>query len=499
MKGSLIFKGFYYKLAAVLFGLFCLIGVLYVLLTFYATRIYFQEVNQKLNRTLAQNLASEKILKNDGRVDEKALQDIFQMIMVVNPNIEVYLLDPNGEILAFSAPPEKVKRQGVSLVPVKEFLDKTGFFPIQGDDPRDLKRKKVFSAAPISLNNQTQGYLYIILGGEEFDTVAAMFRGSYILRLCIWAVVGGLSFALVAGLLLFFRITLPLRRLAADMEIFRRSDFSGSPDFLLSFKGRSGDEIDCIGSIFAQLAERVIQQIKELRHVDALRREFVANITHDLRTPLTSLQGYLETLLLKEGELTTDEQRNYLTIAFKRSDQLGKLVARLFELAKLDSPDFQVQFESFSLGELIYDIMQKFRLVVEKKKICLQTNFVEDLPLVFADIALIERVFENLIENAVRYTPERGSITVAVLPESGRLIVQVADTGSGIEPEDLRHLFDCSYPLKRERQLDTKGTGLGLSITRRILELHGSDIKVDSTVDVGTTFLFTLPVYRAKS
>ena len=154
-----MFKTLNCKLAVVLLGLFCIIGILYMLLTLYTTRLYFQEVNQKLNRTLAQNLASETSLMKDGRVNEKALEDIFHMLMVVNPNIEVYLLNPNGIILSFSAPPEKVKRQKVSMAPLKSFLNKTDAFPILGDDPRDLKRKKVFSAAPILLKNQIQGYL----------------------------------------------------------------------------------------------------------------------------------------------------------------------------------------------------------------------------------------------------------------------------------------------------------------------------------------------------
>ncbi|MGO9612307.1 MAG: ATP-binding protein [Dissulfurispiraceae bacterium] len=490
-----MFKTLYCKLAVVLMGLFCLIGVLYMLLTLYTTRLYFQEVNQKLNGSLAQNLASETNFMKDGRVNEKALKDIFQMLMVVNPYIEVYLLDQNGTILAFSAPPGNVKRQKVSMAPLKSFLNKTAAFPILGDDPRDLKRKKVFSAAPISLKNQIQGYLYVILGSEKLETAAEMLQGSYILRLSIWAVAGGLLFALLTGLLLFFLMTLRLQRLTAGMETFRQSDFTEYPDLLPFFKGSSGDEIGRLGSIFSQMAERIIQLIKELRQADALRRELVANITHDLRTPLTSLHGYLETLLLKEGKLTQQEQRDFLTTAIKRSNQLGKLVTSLFELARLDSPDVQVCFESFSLAELVQDIMQKFQLAVEKKKIKLQQNFPEHLPLTLADIGLVERVFENLIENATRYTPENGSITVSASFESGRVKVQVSDTGKGIRPEDIPYLFNRSYRRGHSHADSAGGLGLGLAITKRILELHGSDIKVDSVVDVGTTFTFTLPVY----
>jgi two-component system OmpR family sensor kinase len=492
-------KNLYAKLAAVLLGLFLLIGVLYILLTLYTTRLYFQEVNQKLNRILAQHLVSEKILMKGGRADEEALKNIFHMLMVVNPAIEVYLLDPKGNILAFSAPPGKVKRQSVSLEPVKRLLGGTSSLPILGDDPRDLTQKKIFSAAPITLNSRTEGYLYIILGGEEFETEAQMLQGSYILGLSMWAAAGGLLFALLAALLLFNRMTRPLRQLTAVMEAFRQSDFSEPPDFSHRFHVHSENEIDRISTIFMQMADRIVLQIRELKEADTHRREFIANITHDLRTPLTSLQGYLETLLLKEGALSVGEQRNYLTIAIKRADQLGKLVSELFDLAKLDSPDAQVRFEPFSLSELIQDILQKFQLAVENKKITLQMNMVETLPLVFADIGLCERLLENLIENAIRYTPQNGSISFSAIAKNDRLAVNVSDTGSGIRPEDIPHLFDRFYRKDRNRPASNSESGLGLAIAKRILELHGSSLEVSSTVNVGTTFSFTLPVYETRS
>jgi two-component system, OmpR family, sensor kinase len=494
-----MFKTLYFKLAAVLVGIFCLIGVLYILLTLYTTQMYFQEVNQKLNRTLAQNLVSEKILMKDGRVNQEALQDIFRMMMVVNPGIEVYLLDPNGTILAFSAPPGKMKRQTVSLYPIKQLLNGTSSLPIMGDDPRDLTHKKIFSVSPISLKGSIQGYVYVILGGEEFDTVAQMLQGSYILRLSVWAAAGVLLFALLTALLLFNRMTRRLQSLATTMETFRQRDFSESPDLLSRSRTGSNNEIDRIGTIFMHMADRIVHQIKELREADALRRESITNIAHDLRTPLTSLQGYLETLLIKEGGLTPEERRNYLTIAIKRSEQLGKLVSELFELAKLDSPDVQVSFEPFSLDELIQDVMQKFQLVAEMKKITLHTNAAESLPLALADIGLCERVLENLIENAVRYTGEDGSISVSAVPKDERIEVQVSDTGTGIRPEDITQLFDRSSRLKREHPKDAERAGLGLAIVKRILELHGSDIRVNSAVNIGTTFTFTLPVYRTHS
>jgi two-component system OmpR family sensor kinase len=491
-----MFKNLYTRLAAVLLGLFLLIGVLYIQLTLYTTRLYFQEVNQKLNRILAQHLVSENILMKNGRVEEEAVRNIFHMLMVVNPIIEVYLLDANGNILSFSAPPGKVRRQSVSVEPIKRLLNGETSMPVLGDDPRDPTQQKIFSAAPITVNSRTEGYLYIILGGEEFETEAQMLQGSYILQLSIWAAGAGLLFALLAALLLFNRMTRRLRLLTTAMEDFKRSDFTEVPAFLNRLPA-GGDEIDRIGTIFKSMADRIIGQIRDLKSSDAHRRELMANIAHDLQTPLTSLQGFLETLIMKEGTLTSGEQRIYLATAGKRADQLGKLVAGLFELAKLDSPDIQVRSEAFSLSELVQDILQKFQLSAEKKKVVLQMKVAEKLPLAFADIGLCERVIENLIDNALRYTPEGGSIIVEALPEEERITVKVSDTGSGIPPEDIPHLFDRFSRRGRNGEDSTSGSGLGLIISKRILELHGSDIEVRSIVNVGTTISFSLPVYHS--
>ncbi len=488
-----MFKSLSVRLAAVLFGLFLLIGILYILLTLYTTRIYFQEVNQKLNRILAQHLVSERILLRNGRVDEKALTNIFHMLMVVNPVIEVYLLDRDGTIMAFSAPPGKVKRTSVDLGPVKRLLGGNAALPVLGDDPRDLREKKVFSASPIMHDGELQGYLYIILGGEAFESEAQMLRGSHILRLSIWAAAGGLLFALLAALLLFNRMTLRLRQLASAMEMFRQNDFSEPPQLLRRYPVRSGDEIDTIGTIFSQMAGRIVGQIKVLKESDAHRRELVANIAHDLRTPMTSLQGYLETLLMKQDTLSREEQRSYIETAIKRSNQMATLVSELFELAKLDSPDFRARREPFSLDELVQDIVQKFMIAARDKQVRLEMVSNDNLPLVHADVGLVERVLENLIQNALRYTPAGGRIMIYCREKQDRVEVRVSDTGSGIPAENIPRLFDRFSLRERGSRSGQEGSGLGLAITRRILELHGSGIEVESSVGVGTTFTFSLP------
>jgi two-component system OmpR family sensor kinase len=276
----------------------------------------------------------------------------------------------------------------------------------------------------------------------------------------------------------------------AAMDEFRQSDFADQPRVAVSPRA-GGDEVHRLASTFEEMADRMVLQVQKLKEVDLLRRELVANVSHDLRTPLASLQGYLDTLLLKEGVLTREEQRRFLEIASKHSMRLGRLVAELFELAKLDAQVTPLRLEPFSIAELVQDVVQKYQLRAQQGGIALTAaTDPEQLPLVSGDIALIERVLENLIDNAIRHTPAGGAITIALTPEGERVRVQVSDTGVGISEEHLPHIFDRFY--RAEQPVRGDGAGLGLAIAKRILELHGTLLEAESRVDEGTTFVFSV-------
>jgi signal transduction histidine kinase len=483
-----VLRTLYGRLAAALLLLFLLTGLSAIAVARYAAEMYQQEVAQKLNYTLAEHIVAERLPLHGRRVDEAALKDIFHMLMVINPSIEVYLLDAEGSILAFSAAPERVKRERVALEPIDRFLRRAGRLPVLGDDPRGLGRRKVFSAAAIPASGRPQGYLYVILGGEDHDSIAEGLRGSYILRVTTGAIAASTVAAIAAGLVLFSFLTGRLRRLGQAMEAFRGSGFTVAPVLPPRFPP-AGDEIDKLQDAFAAMAERITEQLKCLKQTDALRRELVANVSHDLRTPLASLRGYLDTLLLKHDSLSADQRKEYLAVAVRQSTHLGKLVSDLFELAKLESQETRPRQEWFSLGELIQDVAQKFRLEAEGKNVPVETDFGNGAALVWADIALIERVLENLIENALRHTEPGGAIRMALRGDDGFVEVLVSDTGRGIPAEALAHVFDRSFSLDR----DHRRGGLGLAIAKRILELHGSSIAVTSTPGEGTRFSFRLP------
>jgi len=486
----------YGKLAAFLLVLFALIGSAHVLLTVFTTKRHIQEVNQQLNRGLAEHLVSAQILMEAGRVNQAALEEVFHMLMVINPNIELYLLGPEGDILAFSAPPATVERERVSLAPIRRFLSGSSVLPILGDDPRGRGRQKIFSVAPIpfaSEGSTVGGYLYIVLASEEYDSVVEMLGQSYILRLSLGMAAVGLLFALLGGLAGFRVLTRRLRALAASMDEFRRRRLGGDDAGGDGQSRRSGDELDELARSFEEMARRIDDQMQQLEAEDVLRRELVANVSHDLRTPLATLHGYLETLSLKEATLTPTERAAYLEAAIRHSQRLGRLIDELFELAKMDAGETHPHPEAFSMAELVQDVVQEFQLRAAERGIQLEAHPGVDLPFVEADIGMVERVLENLLENALRYTPERGRVTVRTIPDGPNLHIEIEDTGSGIAPADLPRIFDRFYRAGADGSM-AGGSGLGLAISKRILELHGCPIEARSTLGRGTTFAFGLPV-----
>ena len=485
------------KLSAVLLGLLCLTGLLYLALTLFITRTYLWEVNQKLNHRLAADLtthlAERGLLRSDPATQARARAEVKEL-MAINPSVEVYLLDAQGKILTYSVPPAEVKRRQVSLTPLRQFLHGDKLLPILGDDPRGFNRQKIFSAADFSERGDT-GYVYVILGGEDYDSVSLLLERSVILRSSLGMAAIILMVVLIAGLFLFRLLTRRLRGLTRMIEQFQGVDNTVFPGPVLS---TPSDEIDCLGLVYGQMSQRIQSQMQALTQADTLRRELIGNVSHDLRTPLAALQGYLETLMMKEGSLTAEEQKSYVMTALRHSARLATLVAELFELARLDSHETQAHPEPFALGELAQDMVQQFALAGEKKQVGLHLDAPQELPFVFADIGLIARVLENLLENALRHTPEEGTITLRLAPQGGRVSVQVADTGEGIAPEVLPHIFERFYRAPNPVS-PSGGAGLGLAIARRILEMHCSSLEVKSVPGQGTTFTFSLPTQSLPS
>jgi two-component system OmpR family sensor kinase len=485
-----MFRTLYSKLALTLFVMLCVVGVVLIQVIGQSSKLYQQEVAQKLNRDLAMYIVREHALFQDNGINQAALDELFHQLMVINPSIEVYLLDSQGNIISYNAPQGAVKRDRVALEPVRAYLAGKARFPLRGDDPRSREGRKVFSVAAVPGPGGVRGYLYVVLGSEQYEHIAGMPGNSYILDSALVVLLIALVAALGGGLLAFAVLTRRLRQLSEIMRRYAGEQSAGSA--ALRYPGRSDDEIGVLGQQFNTMADRISAQLDTLKRMDGVRREMVANISHDLRTPLTTMRGYLETLVMQHDTLDSAQQQEYQQIALGHSQRMAGMVEELFELARLDSCESVVYAEPFSICELVQDVSQNFRLRAQEKSVMLDVNLDPGTPPVYGDIGMMQRVLENLLENGLRHTPTGGHIRIGVDVDSGNVVVQVADTGCGIAAEDVPHIFERFY--QRDRyQSGGENAGLGLAIVRRILELHGSVIQVSSRIGQGTIFSFRLP------
>lgn len=484
-----MFKTLYAKLSVALIALLMVVAIFYAVFSVSTFSYSQQKIGQQLNLDLAKNLVADRALVAEGKMDEKAISKTFMEYMVINPSIELYLLDRQGKILSYSAEKGKVKRKSVSLAPVRDFLDGKKF-PVLGDDPRSHDRQKIFSVTPIPNRDNPEAYLYVVLLGEQYDSAEQMIKESLFWQQTGLALLGSLLVGLVIGLILFRKLTHRLNLLAKTMDNFALNDFSRFE--MMPSPNKYNDEIDSLNNTFVRMAGRLQEQLTELKQQDNLRRELIANVSHDLRTPVAILYGYLETLCLKDKQLSNEDKQQYIHQAMRSSERLNHLINELFELAKLEAHETVPHKESFNLTELAYDVVQKFQLKAEKKQIALRLHADDNAIFAYADIALIARVFENLIGNAVKFTPEQKTIDIHLTASGDLTIARIKDSGPGIASEDLGRIFDRFYQ-GDENSNRTKPGGLGLAIAKRIMELHQGTIDVISQPGTGTEFSFSLP------
>ncbi|MBI5473771.1 MAG: HAMP domain-containing histidine kinase [Ignavibacteriae bacterium] len=489
MRGRIL-GSLYWKLSAAFLVPLLLVGAGYTYLTLFSSEMYFAETSQRLNVGLAQRIVEDIKPFINGKPNLEGMNQLFHDVMVVNPSVEVYLLDSEGKILTFDAPKEKVKARSVSLQPIAEFLQSDGKKLVLGDNPRDLRTPKVFSVAPVTLDDKVVGYVYVILSGEEFDSTADRIRQSHFLTLGLQGLLVSLAAAGCIGLAALALVTRKLRRLTAAALAFTEGDYSRRVSIT------SNDELDELGRAFNTMADTLSQHVSDLERTDALRRELIANVSHDLRTPLASAQGYLETVLMKESDLSAPERQSYLEIIFSNMERLSRLIEELFELSKLEAKQTQLHVEPFSIADLANDLAQKFAPIAEKKEVRIVPEFSQNLPSVVADIGLIDRVLHNLLDNAISYTNSGGEAKIVLREYGSKLRVSIEDTGVGISAQDLPYVFNRFYQSRTHGK--TGGAGLGLAIAKKILEAHGEVISVESRAGEGTKFSFELPLAKSR-
>ncbi len=487
---SKIFNSLYWKISGIFLVFTVLLTAIFIFISVKFSEKYNQEAQQKINGEIAAGAIKEvsPVFVADS-INEQAIHVLMHSMMAVNPSIEVYLLDPEGKILTFVVPGKDVKTESVSLEPIKQFLARSNHQTIIGDDPRNPDSPKIFSAAEIVEEGKLKGYMYIILASTQYTSTMTALENSFILKLGVRSLLIALLLTSILGLLSIWIITRNLNKIITAVQSFKEGNHS------VRIQLNTGGELANVANTFNSMAKTIEQNIIQLKSVEELRKELIANVSHDLRSPIASIQGFTETILLKEESISEEERKKYLEIILQNSENLSKLVNDLFELSKLESNPQMIQPEPVQVAELVQDVADKFQIVAKQKNISINTIYSKSLPLVYADIQMTDRVFQNILDNAIKYCSANDVVTIELELKNDGVLVKISDTGKGIAEDDLPYIFTRYY--KGSKAKSANSTGLGLAIVKKILDLHKTSIEVYSKINRGTRFEFTLPLYAA--
>jgi signal transduction histidine kinase len=470
-----------------------------------------QESLQRLSHGLARHIVSQwpEITAADATgTDAGARKALLQMLMTVNPGVQVYLLDAAGRVQHYIGEPGMVREHQVDLDAVRAFLAGAAL-PLRGTDPMGSGLPRIFSAAMFPQrpgDTVPPGYLYVVLDGSAREQVAAQLGAGKLWTGVAWALLAGLLLTLVLGLFTVRQLSLPLRRLASRIDGYQRgqASASGLGDGNQAKGGAAapsspplGDEVAALSGAFAQLRARVESHADREHRQMAEHREMMASVAHDLRTPLTALHGHLEALEQggSPGDAASRPQRGLvLQAALAQSRKVGRLSQQLFELAALQSGDPVLQRERFALDEVVSDAVQKFEVGHARPPVTLDGESPGRLEL-DGDLQLIERALTNLIDNALRHAPQQQPVRVSLRREGMQAQIVVEDSGPGL-PAELQDRLVKGVSLREPPIRRRSGGigGLGLAIAQRVAMLHGGSLRPLPAPSGGTRLCLLLPL-----
>jgi signal transduction histidine kinase len=308
-----------------------------------------------------------------------------------------------------------------------------------------------------------------------------------LITIILEAVIIGVAIAAVLSFIISKPLLQPIIGMTKAAEAMAGGDFSRKIDV------DSDDEIGILAQTFNDMAQRLMTTLEEIKKSETLRREFVANVSHELRTPLTSIRSYAETLT-DYHDIPKEMENDFLHVILNESDRMTKIVQDLLELSRYDAGSSKLTVDTLSLEQSIRDVTDAIALEAKKHRHTVNVKLNKNLPHIKGDKARLEQVFLNILSNAVKYTPDGGTIDITSGRREGAVWIRIKDNGIGIPKEDLLRIFDRFYRVDKARSRQSGGTGLGLSIAREIVVRHGGNIIIDSVPGEGTAVTVTLPI-----
>lgn len=385
---------------------------------------------------------------------------------------QLWIINPSGRVIMTTQSPLDVEHKTIvenfdSTVTAGSFYTIGNFF--------DCFSEEMLSVfAPITSNYKVRGYVVIHV---PMSTIRASSESLLNISYILLAIV----FLLSLIILIFFTemVYIPLRKITTATEQYAAGNLH------YEFTVESEDEMGYLAASLSLMAS-------EIARSEDNQKKFIANVSHDFRSPLTSIKGYLEAM--QDGTIPPELYGKYLGIVLNETDRLIKLTSSLLTLNNLNMKGVILEKSTFDISQVIRSVAASFEGTCRQKHVGIELVLCGDRLPVLADKSKIEQVLYNLVDNAIKFSHSDSSIKIETSEKHGKVFVSVKDSGIGIPKESLKLIFDRFYKTDLSRGKDKKGTGLGLSITKEIIQAHNENINVISTEGVGTEFIFTLPV-----
>ena len=314
-----------------------------------------------------------------------------------------------------------------------------------------------------------------VLFNQRVPEIKKMYRS--MTKKTVSVIIIAMLFSAIVFYFISLKITTPIKKISAAVTEFSKGNFEKKVEYT------SDNEL-------GELANNINHMAASLENLENLRRGFVSDVSHELRTPMTTISGFVEGIL--DGTIPPESRDEYLSVVLSESKRLSRLVTNLLQISRMESGETAVNKTDFDINELVRLALLKFEMMITPKNIDVLLSVDDGRLMVNADKDSITQVLINLINNAVKFTPDGGKISIDVKNADEKVIVSIKNTGHGIEPDKLEHIWERFYKTDTSRSMDRSGVGLGLYIVKRIISMHGESINVRSTVDEYTEFSFTL-------
>ena len=457
----------------------------------------YDRANAFLDRVLAKNL--DLLELQAAKPDE--FVPWLKSLLLFEPDTQLYLLTSQGRMLASTGSMVHGPNYQVALAPLQVAAAKARAPYVMGDDPEHMAKDAVIAARPLRTrpNDEVAGYLYLVaqqprLEGGRMELLRASLAGP--------AALGVLAVILVATLMaawIVAAVTRPLQVLSREVAAAAREGFNAVPSTqpAATTAALRRDEFGQLHEGFQKLLATLREQWNRLLELDRFRREGVSNLSHDLRSPLTATVACLETLQQRwQDDDTRDADRQLILVALRNTRNAAGLVRSLGDLALLDEPSFKLDAMLIDVVDVLGDVVLRFADRAAQQGVALTCEARGTAaPFARLDIELFERALANVVDNALKFTPRGGHVTLSAAVDDGGVVVRIADSGRGIPHADLPRLFDRLYQSRESTApaAGDGGKGLGLAIVKRIVELHGGSVSVHSELGQGTEVEIQLP------